>query len=288
MMQSYRDVRKTWPDFRVRYQFFSEAEDGRKELPFQHIRSDFLYAGDDPLKDGIWCIWPEFLSADGAVLPEDDQRVSREGLADMYILNSELRAEHARRIRVGTKGYFVEGSKKTAACEVISALGLSDGFRMSNMMRTGFRSGYWIAEWSGNSDPNLADLVSVFPAIVLGHRVAIASWDSGPFEPTQAEYAKGWGKRNEVAISPIVNEASELSTPGFDEWYVYAGEVPEVHHRAFVNRLGFAPLDQLHPESQDFWAQVETLQPLHVVGAGTPTMFFATQDEALFRKVIHD
>jgi len=101
-----------------------EAEGGRKELPFQHIRSDFLYAGDDP--QSIWCIWPEFLSADGAVLPEDGQRVPVEGLADMYILNGDLRAEHAQRIRVGTKGFFVEGHRKTAVCEVVAVLDLLD------------------------------------------------------------------------------------------------------------------------------------------------------------------
>ena len=152
-------------------------------------------------------------------------------------------------------------------------------------MRTGFRSGYLVVEWADEFDPNLADLLPRFPEIVCGYRVAIASCDSGPFEPTQAEYAKGWVKRNEVAVSPIVVDASELPTPGFDEWYVYVGDAPEAHHRSFVNRWGFAPLDESNPEVQDFWGQVERFQPLHVVCAGTPTMFFATRDEAIFRKV---
>ena len=125
-MTSYRERRGTGPDFRVRYQFLSEAEGGRKELPFQHIRSDFLYEGDNPREDGIWCIWPEFLSADGVVLPEDGRRVPAAGLADMYILNGDLRPEHARRIRVGTRGFFVEGPKKTAVCEVVAVLDLSN------------------------------------------------------------------------------------------------------------------------------------------------------------------
>jgi hypothetical protein len=124
MVISYRDRRT--PDFRVRYRFLSEAEGGRKQLPFQHIRSDFLYGGDDPQKEGIWCIWPEFLAPDGTVLPEDGRSVPGEGLADMYILNTELRKEHAERIRVGTKGYFVEGPRKTAVCEVVAVEGLSN------------------------------------------------------------------------------------------------------------------------------------------------------------------
>lgn len=152
-------------------------------------------------------------------------------------------------------------------------------------MRTGFRSGYWVVEWADDFDPNLADLVHRFPEMICGHRVAIASCDSGPFEPTQTEYAKGWIRKNEVAVSPVISEASDLPTPGFDEWYVYAGEAPDQKHRSFVNRWGFAPLDELNPEIQDFWGQVEKFQPLHVIGAGAPTMFLATQDEAIFRKI---
>jgi len=122
---SYRDRTGGEPDFRVRYRFLSQTEGGRSSLPFQHIRSDFLYAEDDPSEDGIWCIWPEFISHDGSVLPEDE-RVPAEGVADMYVLNAELRPEHKRRIRVGIKGFFVEGARRTASCEVVEVLGLRD------------------------------------------------------------------------------------------------------------------------------------------------------------------
>ena len=121
----YRDRTGRAPDFRVRYRFLSPAEGGRSTLPFQHIRSDFLYAGDDPSGDGIWCIWPEFVSSDGTVLTEK-QPVSSEGAADMYVLSAELRPEYKRRIHVGTKGFFVEGARRAASCEVIEVLGLRD------------------------------------------------------------------------------------------------------------------------------------------------------------------
>lgn len=122
---SYRERTGREPDFRVRYRFLSQGEGGRSSLPFQHIRSDFLYAEDDPSEDGIWCIWPEFLSIDGTVIPEN-QLVRAEGVADMYVLDVELRSEHKRRIHVGTKGFFVEGAKRTASCEVVEVLGLRD------------------------------------------------------------------------------------------------------------------------------------------------------------------
>lgn len=124
-MSSYREQRGVEPDFRVRYRFLCEGEGGRQSLPFQHIRSDFLYDGDDPMADGIWCIWPEFVSAAGEVLP-DDQRVPTEGLADMYILDEELRAMHSKRLQLGTRAFFVEGPKKTAECEVVAIWGLAN------------------------------------------------------------------------------------------------------------------------------------------------------------------
>lgn len=151
------------------------------------------------------------------------------------------------------------------------------------MMRTGYRSGYWVVQWADGFDPNLSDLMDHLPEIVRGHRVAVASCDSGSFEPTPVEYAKGWTKRNEVAVSPKVDLVSELPMPGFDEWYVYTDEPPGERHRSFVNRWGFSPWDESNEEAQVFWTQLEQLRPLHVIGAGT-TMFLATQDETIFRK----
>ncbi len=153
------------------------------------------------------------------------------------------------------------------------------------MMRTGFKLGYWVIEWADGFDPDLTDFVPKYPEIVQGCHVVIASFDSGPLEPTQSEYDLGWQKKNGQAISPRIEVATELPWAGFDEWYLYDGEVPDTKHEFFVNRIGFVPLDVFELETQAFWVQVERLQPLHVVGAGTPTMFFCTRDEVIFRKV---
>jgi hypothetical protein len=158
-------------------------------------------------------------------------------------------------------------------------------YRSHKLMQTGFRSGYWVIEWADDFDPNLVDLVPHFPEIVLGHRIAISSCDSGPYEPTLAEFAKGWTRQEEVAVSPGVNAPSDLPMPGFDEWYVYAVEAPCEHHNSFVNQWGFSPLDEMNPETHNFWTQVERFRPLHVLGAGTSTMFLVTRDEALFSKI---
>src|SRR5690349_5395711 len=117
-MQSYRENRGQEPAFRVRYRFLSHGEGGRQNPPRQHIRFDFLYDGDDPFKDGISMIWPEFVTPDGKFLPEGE--VPMAGLADMFIVMPDRIPFHRERIRVGTKGYFVEGPKRVAECEVIA------------------------------------------------------------------------------------------------------------------------------------------------------------------------
>jgi hypothetical protein len=112
------------PDFEVRYHFYSAEEGGRQSAPRQHIRWDFLYHGDDPQHDGIYAIYPEFLDPTGS--PLSDGPVPYDGVAHMFVLNPEMREQvHRQRIAVGVKGYFVEGAKRVAECEVTKLIGLS-------------------------------------------------------------------------------------------------------------------------------------------------------------------
>lgn len=103
-------------DFLVRYRFFSATEGGRSTPPHQHVRWDFLYEGDDPLVDGVHMIWPEFLDPAGQVLPAGE--VPAEGTAQMFIVNRERISFHQSRVRVGVHGFFMEGARKVAECEV--------------------------------------------------------------------------------------------------------------------------------------------------------------------------
>lgn len=113
------------PDFAVRYRFFTAEEGGRSVAPRQHIRWDFLYHGDDPQRDGIYMIWPEFLDLMGD--PLSDGPVPYEGTAHMFILDPDMREQiHRSRISLGVRGYFVEGAKRVAECEVIEVIGLSE------------------------------------------------------------------------------------------------------------------------------------------------------------------
>ena len=44
----------------------------------------------------------------------------------MWILNPNYYDYHKQRIKLGTKGYFMEGGHKTAECIVIAIIGLNN------------------------------------------------------------------------------------------------------------------------------------------------------------------
>ena len=146
------------------------------------------------------------------------------------------------------------------------------------------RYGYWAIQWSAAWDPSLADLIKVAPELVLGKRVAITACDSGPYVPSQDEMRMGWSAVKTTAISNEIVRPAELPAPGFDEWYVFDSMPQIIPKRNHVNLYGFSVLGDGH-ETGSFWEQVTSTQPLHVLGAGTPNMFFVTRDRESFQRV---
>jgi hypothetical protein len=120
----YEQVLNRPCDFIVKYKFYSEEEGGRKTgTPTQGYRSDFLYA-EDKAKDGLWMIWPEFLDLNGKLIVDKSTHVDLNGKAMMWIINEQFIELHKTKIKTGQKGFFMEGSRKVAECEVIEVVGL--------------------------------------------------------------------------------------------------------------------------------------------------------------------
>ena len=116
-MRVYRELRRHPPDFIARYRLYAPSEGGR-EVTFQHLRCDFLYAGDDPAKDGIHMIHPEFLDASGEPLPKD-RPVPLVGRASMWVLVAGMWASvHRARLWIGVRGHFMEGARRIGDVEV--------------------------------------------------------------------------------------------------------------------------------------------------------------------------
>ncbi|UOQ65189.1 hypothetical protein [Hymenobacter volaticus] len=109
------------PNFRVSYTLYSIEEGGRKTPANQHIRWDFMY-DDSAIATHTFMIWPEILHPDGELLT--DGYVPMHGLADMFIVFSRSRAFHQQHVKPGLRGYFVEGSRRVAVCEVVAILNL--------------------------------------------------------------------------------------------------------------------------------------------------------------------
>jgi hypothetical protein len=70
-------------------------------------------------------IWPELLDEDGSVLLNKNIEPPKSGKATMWIGVPEMREKiHRNRIKVGTKGYWVIGSKRLAKVKVTKIIGL--------------------------------------------------------------------------------------------------------------------------------------------------------------------
>ena len=121
----YEQNKKRDCDFIVKYRFFSSEERGRKKgNPTQGYRSDFMYSGDENLKK-IWMIWPEFLDDENNIILDKSIRVATLGKAKMWIINEINQDFHRQKIKIGLKGFFMEGPHKVAECEVIEVVNLS-------------------------------------------------------------------------------------------------------------------------------------------------------------------
>jgi len=125
LMRTYEEIRGYKPDFVVSYRLYSPSEGGRT-VTYQHLRCDFMYKGDDPVKDGIFMIHPEFMDDNGHPLG-DELPVPLEGKATMWVLVPEMRASiHRSRIEVGTEGHFMEGSRKIGDVRVEQVVALHE------------------------------------------------------------------------------------------------------------------------------------------------------------------
>ena len=107
----YQERLKREPDFIVEYaiDLAQELEDAK---PHQGMRIDFLYEGDDPLKEGVHMIWPEILDENGLVILDTaPEAIGKCGKANMWIVSEERHEYHRSRLKVGTKGIWWRGGR---------------------------------------------------------------------------------------------------------------------------------------------------------------------------------
>ncbi len=124
MHEPYEKQFRHKADFKVRYTFRTLQEGGRKTPPFQGIPFDFSYEEDT--EERQYMIWPEFLDVKGKIISDTTLPVPTEGTATMWIYLPHKRKFHQNTIKIGTRGFFREGSLYVADCEVIEILSLNE------------------------------------------------------------------------------------------------------------------------------------------------------------------
>lgn len=166
---------------------------------------------------------------------------------------------------------------------------------------SGHREGYdWVTIRSRRN--LLGSFIRVVPDAVLGHVVAITSFDSGPLLPSDEEKARGWFCQGKVLWTSRIEDAQWLPWDQYDEWYVFDHHIQLSSIEPFVNYGGFSledprPLFEANPTwdrsscefelalKEKFWAQLTAVLPITYIAEGD-CFNLATKDAALFNKII--
>jgi len=89
--------------------------------------------------------------------------------------------------------------------------------------------------WFQSPNGFLSGLIRRVPQLVIGRFVAVISFDSGPFRPSEHEVQLGWTSVDEVAYSPRVTAPEDLPYDQYDEWYVFSHPTTVGSPEDFVN-----------------------------------------------------
>jgi hypothetical protein len=166
--------------------------------------------------------------------------------------------------------------------------------------------------WLSSVDHDISALLGLCPEVLLGRRIAVTSIDSGALRLTKEETSAGWwtahdcrvykflpnGSREdsadwEVACSPTLQsvqglpyETHDECCDGFDEWYVFEGEIPVSDFEVFVNWGGFRLYDPGYQWVIDrLWKQMAGLNAESYIAQGS-VLTFATRNMDLFNAAV--
>ena len=118
-------LHKVPADFEAVIRIYTNAEGGRTTPAFNGIRWDFAYANDSrPLE--LFMIHPDFYGTNGDSLATDMPLPTGTELpARMVVLFDEMLDHHRALMKVGTRFYCHEGSRRVAEGRITLISGLS-------------------------------------------------------------------------------------------------------------------------------------------------------------------
>jgi hypothetical protein len=156
---------------------------------------------------------------------------------------------------------------------------------METEIRTGAHAGYRMLDWNNGCDVNLGAFVRQVPEIVMGRYVAIAWSDSARYNLSATEIELGWQYVDDLALSPLITDIAQLPSPGFDEWYVFERLPDRTKLSKFRSAIAFQPFAD-GAEADEFWSQIEDLQPEHALLGACPSLLLITRDVAVFERTL--
>jgi hypothetical protein len=156
----------------------------------------------------------------------------------------------------------------------------------------GVRGEYrWLETWA--YPLSVKQVVTACPGIVQGRRVVITAWDAGPLPVAKDETERGWTRMKSLAVSPVVNDVTQLpDTDLYDEWYVFDNVPPIDSIHIFVTYTYSFQLSDRRDSSENaeglrdrFWGQIEALHPLSYLAGNENAFLYACRGADLFDRV---
>lgn len=160
------------------------------------------------------------------------------------------------------------------------------------MIKTGKNKDYfWIEVVSEKL--YMDEIIVNFPEFFINKYLAIISFDSDSFIPTESELSRGWIYENEIAYFDGLTEfelAQDSLFDIYDQWLLFDNEKRINEMETFVNYSNF--FIDIHDKNDSielattlkFWEQIEEIQPQKFILNGGK-LIFGTSNEKEFRNL---
>jgi len=170
---------------------------------------------------------------------------------------------------------------------------------------------YWTGNnedyfWFEAEDLQFWKVIETMPELVLDNYVMINAFDSGPLKWTDEELSKGFGYKNEVAVTTKLtnlNDLVNLPSEFYDEWFIRSKPFDNTPAEIFVNYGLFTlrtrsfeeekktmdmtwdfkgreyEIEILTELQEKFWAQIKMVDADKFMGQHDNHFLFVTKDK---------
>ncbi|MFK8000273.1 MAG: hypothetical protein AB8H86_11795 [Polyangiales bacterium] len=108
--------------------------------------------------------------------------------------------------------------------------------------------------WADHLDA-ASHVLEEYPEVVVGHRVVIAAFDSGPFQASREELSVGWEQRGAVAVTTVIRSSDDVPASGEgDELWIFGKDETVPSFADWKHLGGYYRITLAKPELRDVQA----------------------------------